>query len=63
MAEPKPVNKSPQIGVRFPDEEMQRLRDHAKRNYAGSISTMVKVAVRRLIECETQNGEAKEQAA
>jgi hypothetical protein len=50
MAETKPVNKSPQIGVRFPPAEMERLREHAERNYAGNLSTLVKVAVRRLIE-------------
>ena len=47
-----PSNKSPQIGVRFPKSEMERLRRHAETNYAGSVSTMVKVAVKRLIDAE-----------
>ena len=44
--------KSPQVGVRFPPDEMERLREHAKRRYANNVSTMVKVAVQRLIESD-----------
>ena len=58
MNEVKPNNKNPQIGVRFEPAEMERVRDHADRNYAGVVSTMVKVAVRRLMEAE----QAREQA-
>jgi predicted DNA-binding ribbon-helix-helix protein len=59
MAESKIVNKSPQIGVRFPPEQMERLREHAERHYAGNVSTLVKVAVMRFID---QSRDASEQS-
>jgi len=44
-----PIKGSPQIGVRFKEDEMNRLRERAERDFAGNVSTLVKVAVRRLL--------------
>lgn len=70
---PDPRSKSPQIGVRFPKPDMERLRKHAEVNYAGNMSVMVQVAVKRLIDAEQSStvrdvakhelAECKEQAA
>jgi hypothetical protein len=44
------IRESEAIWPRRTPAEMERLREHAERNYAGNLSTLVKVAVRRLIE-------------
>lgn len=49
------TNASPQIGVRFKPDEMQRLKDRAESDYAGNVSTLVKVAVKRFLDGETVN--------
>lgn len=47
------TNASPQIGVRFKPADMQRLKDRAEADFAGNVSTLVKVAVKRLLDGET----------
>jgi hypothetical protein len=59
----RPINASPQIGVRFPQDEMDRLRERAKRDFAGNISTLVKVAVRRLLGDGQGESEQSEKVA
>lgn len=64
MTDIKPVNKRPQIGVRFPPSEMERIKERAESDYAGNVSTLVKVAVKRLMEsAERDQAEQTEQAA
>lgn len=54
---------SPQVGVRFPPAEMERLRNRADRDFAGNVSTLVKVAVKRLMEATEQEKTEVEAAA
>ena len=62
MSEVKPINASPQIGVRFSAAELERIRERAERDYAGVVSTLVKVAVKRFLDAEP-DGEKDEAAA
>lgn len=62
MSEPKVVNKSPQIGVRFPPEQMDRIRDFADEHYSGNVSVLVKVAVNRFIDAARPSTESAEKA-
>ena len=46
------VNKSPQIGVRFPPGDLERIKALADRKYRGNVSMLVKVAVSAFVERE-----------
>jgi hypothetical protein len=60
----RPGNASPQVGVRFKEDEMARLRERAERDFAGNVSTLVKVAVRRLLgERDANDGAEAEKPA
>lgn len=62
MLPTKPSGNSAQLNVRMPESEMKRIRERAEQDYAGNVSTLIKVAVRRFLNESTVDAARAEKA-